>query len=103
MVDLNEYISRKLQDPEIKRVYDSLSLASVIAKEIVLLRNRRNLTQRELAELVGTQQSAISRLETGMSLPSLSFLEKVAAALGTNISIKLTPREDLHDETNYPQ
>jgi len=43
----------------------------------------KGITQTELAGIVGTQQPSIARMEKGESLPSLSFLKKVADALGT--------------------
>jgi transcriptional regulator with XRE-family HTH domain len=45
------------------------------------LRLLRGLTQRQLADLGGTKQSSIARLERGTTPPNLSFLSKVAAAL----------------------
>ena len=45
------------------------------------LRIQRGLTQAQLAELVGTRQPSIARLENGNSFPSLSFLKRIADAL----------------------
>ena len=42
----------------------------------------RALTQKELADLVGTKQPSIARLESGSDLPRLSFLRRVVEALG---------------------
>jgi DNA-binding XRE family transcriptional regulator len=44
--------------------------------------------QKELAEKVGTKQSAISRLENGSYNPSIEFLSKIAHALGKEIQVK---------------
>jgi transcriptional regulator with XRE-family HTH domain len=41
--------------------------------------------------MVGTRQPSIARLENGSSLPSISFLQKVAAALDARIEVKLIP------------
>jgi transcriptional regulator with XRE-family HTH domain len=49
----------------------------------------RGLTQTQLAELVGTRQPSIARLENGSSLPSISFLQKVAAALDARVEVRL--------------
>lgn len=46
------------------------------------------LTQKELADKVGTQQSAIARLEKGKYAPSLTLLIKVADALGKRVEIR---------------
>lgn len=65
-----------LADLEIKAAYDVLETAYEIAR----LRLDRGLTQAELAELVGTKQPSITRLEKGETLPSLAFLKRVADA-----------------------
>jgi len=41
------------------------------------------ITQEELAKRIGTKQPSIARLENGMYLPSLSFMQKIANALET--------------------
>ena len=74
-------------DIELKREYDSLEAIYDITREIIRLRTERGLTQKQLAELVGTKQSAISRLENGSYNPSLEFLSKVAHALGKEVKI----------------
>jgi len=50
----------------------------------------RGLTQAQLAEMVGTRQPFIARLENG-SAPSLSFLTRIAEASGVKIEFKLIP------------
>ncbi|MCM1567033.1 MAG: helix-turn-helix transcriptional regulator [Dehalobacter sp.] len=51
----------------------------------------RGLTQAQLADMVGARQPSIARLENGTSAPSLSFLTKIAEALGAKIEFKLIP------------
>ena len=47
------------------------------------------MSQKDLAVRVGTKQSAISRLESGNSNPSIQFLDKVAKALDGQLQIKI--------------
>ncbi|MFA7000165.1 MAG: helix-turn-helix transcriptional regulator [Candidatus Paceibacterota bacterium] len=54
-----------------------------VANLITEARYFSGLTQKQLAELVGTQQPSIARIEKGLALPSLSFLLKIAKAMGT--------------------
>jgi DNA-binding XRE family transcriptional regulator len=42
----------------------------------------KGMTQRKLAELVGTREIEISRIETGRCEPHLPMKEKIAAVLG---------------------
>jgi transcriptional regulator with XRE-family HTH domain len=64
-----------------------------LIREIIKYRRERNLTQKELAEIIGTKQSAISRLESGKLNPSIAFLQKVANALNVKIDIKFIPEK----------
>ena len=63
-----------------------------IADQVVAQRTARNLSQRELAELVGTTQSAIARLEAGGRPPRIDTLLKIADALDCDLRVDLIPR-----------
>jgi transcriptional regulator with XRE-family HTH domain len=52
-------------------------------------RRRAGLSQRELADRVGTTQSAIARWETGRSAPSLASLERLVRACGLELRLGL--------------
>ena len=56
-----------------------------IGKQIELARALKNLTQIELATKIGTRQSSISRIESGSSLPTISFLMKIAEAFNIKV------------------
>jgi len=60
-----------------------------IIEEIILARKERNLTQKDLAELVGTKQSNISRLESGNYNPTIDFLNKIASAVGKQLEVRI--------------
>ena len=77
-----------LNNPEVKKEYDSLAITYDIKREIIKLRLEQGLSQKALADRIGTKQSAISRLESGDYNPSIEFLSKVAHALGKEIHIK---------------
>lgn len=85
----HEDIKRQLlESPQVKEEYDNLKILYDIKKEIIRLRLSQGLSQKELAQKVGTRQSAISRLESGEYNPSIEFLSKVAHALGKELNIK---------------
>lgn len=48
------------------------------------IRQRRDLTQAELAEKVGVFQTAISQFEQGRAQPSIETLYRIAEALGVS-------------------
>ena len=82
-----EVKARLLADPDTKAAYDALEPAFQIAR----LRIERGLTQAQLAELVGTKQPSIARLERGDSEPSIAFLRRIAEALGARLEVNLVP------------
>ena len=61
-------------------------------RQIHDLRTSRGLTQRELAERVGTTQSVIARIEDAdYEGHSLRMLRRVAEALDAHLSVRLVP------------
>jgi predicted transcriptional regulator len=63
-----------------------------IADEVTERRRARGLSQTELAELVGTTQSAIARLESGGRPPRIDTLLRIADALDCDLAVELRPR-----------
>jgi transcriptional regulator with XRE-family HTH domain len=57
--------------------------------QLIQARIDSGMTQAQLADLVGTKQSDISRLESGTYNPSIGFLRKVAHGLGKNLDVRL--------------
>ena len=56
-------------------------------------RKARDLSQAELAELTGTTQSAIARLEAGGRPPRIDTLLRIAEALDCELVVDLQPRK----------
>ena len=63
-----------------------------IAERVAERRGAMGLSQRELAELCGTTQSAIARLERGGRPPRIDTLLRIAEALDCDLSVELVPR-----------
>jgi transcriptional regulator with XRE-family HTH domain len=78
-----------LKDPEFKVHYEEERQALQLAMRITKLREKRGLSQQQLANLMGTSQQAISRIESGEYEGfTLKTLEKIAEATGTRIKIE---------------
>jgi predicted transcriptional regulator len=86
---------RRADSAERRHSYETAVRAIRIAVEIRALREKKGLSQRQLAELVGTTQSAIARLEGGHISPSLPTLDRIATALGAEVTITITDTTDL--------
>ena len=76
-------------DAEVTKALEDNALEYQLIHEIIEARIERNLTQRQLADLVGTRQSNISRFESGNYNPSVTFITKLAKALDKKIEIHL--------------
>ncbi len=63
-----------------------------IAERVAGQRKARGLSQTELAELTGTTQSAIARLESGGRPPRIDTLLRIAEALDCELVVELRPR-----------
>ena len=70
-------------------LYYGMNVSSVIQKT----RQRAGLTQADLAQRVGTTQSAISRLENGRVRPSIETIERLAKACGATLELRLRTPE----------
>ena len=68
-------------------------LFAQIAGQVADRRKERGLSQADLAELVGTTQSAIARLEIGGRPPRIDTLLRIANALDADLHVELLDRE----------
>lgn len=78
-----------LSDPATKREFDKLAPRYAVISQVIAARNKKGLTQAQLAKKMGTKQSAIARLEAGNVNPTIGFLNKIATVLGTKLTIQL--------------
>jgi HTH-type transcriptional regulator / antitoxin HipB len=90
MSDLDRYIKkRKKTDPEFAKGFDEGYRDFRIGVVLRQAREEAGLTQEELADRVGTQKTAISRIENHAEDIKLSTIQKVAKALGKSLEISL--------------
>lgn len=78
-----------LKNKEVAKEYESLKPRYQLISQLIESRRRKGLTQEQLAKKIGTKQSAIARLESGSSNPSMAFLEKIAKAFGSRLVIQV--------------
>ena len=83
---------RYVRTPAQKRALDEAVLNAEIAQEIYALRVKAGHTQKQLAKLIGTTGSVISRLEDAdYEGHSLKMLQRIATALNLRLEIHFTP------------
>ena len=89
-MDFKEYKAKVFAErPEVKEKYDALAPQYEIIRAEIESRRAIGMTQKELAERMGTAQANISRFESGSYNPSLAFLQKMADSLGKTLKISL--------------
>jgi len=90
-----------------RKMKNSASFKSQIASGLAELRKSRRVTQEELAKILNTKQSVISRIENGAAIPSWEFISRIVKALNAeaDISFKLLDNSEIstishpsHDE-----
>ena len=91
--DFRKYLKKAhKRDPDLKARLEKADRAWDIAFQIINLRKKAGLTQKDLADLIGTKQSNIARLEsadyTGYTWKTL---EKVTKALNARLEVKIVP------------
>lgn len=87
-LDFQIWEKKSLKNPRIRAEYDKLQPEFTVIQAMIDARRREGLTQKVLAERVGTKQSVISRLESGRANPTVGFLKKLAQALDARLEIR---------------
>lgn len=84
--DFKVFALDQLQIPEVKEEYDRLAPKYDLISKLIERRLELKLSQSDVAEIVGTRQPAISRLESGDNVKLETFI-KVARALNMTIGL----------------
>jgi transcriptional regulator with XRE-family HTH domain len=80
-----------LKVPGYQEAYAQSQAEFELARQLIEARTQSGLSQEEIASRMGTSQSAIARLESGNSHPSMRTLSRYAKATNCEISIRLQP------------
>ena len=90
--NFRETLNEQLKDPVFQAEWEALEPERQIIRAIIEGRERRDLTQQQLAEITGLQQADISRLENGTGNPSLRTLKRLAAGMGMQLKLEFVPK-----------
>lgn len=86
------YMEKQLKNPEVAKAFHEGLEELRLAVKIAQLRQKRGLSQTELAARMHTSTPAISRLENGAKC-TVQTLKKVADALDAELQIELIPKK----------
>ena len=89
----DDFLQEQLQDPEIRKEYESLQPEHTVIQAMIDARKKSGMTQKELAEITGIAQGDISKLERGSANPSIRTLQRLAKGMGMILKIEFTPEQ----------
>jgi ribosome-binding protein aMBF1 (putative translation factor) len=91
--DATEILDRLTgDDPELREMIAEEAVHAQVARMIYEARTAAGLTQKQLANLLGTQQSVIARLEDAdYQGHSLGMLRRIAEALHQTLEVRFVP------------
>jgi transcriptional regulator with XRE-family HTH domain len=102
MSDISEALRSELRDPEYSEGYAESFLNSYIATQIKVLREQRKMKQADLAQEIGTTQTAISRIEDiNYSSWNIKTLKRLARAFRVRLSVSFEPYGTLPGEVEH--
>ena len=76
---------------QVRRLWSDRTLR-ILTRELIWARIDAGLTRAQVARALGTQKSAISRLENGHTRPTLATIENRAQVVGCAVEVRLRSR-----------
>lgn len=83
---------RRMSEPDAAEAYHASRLAYELGRTVRALREHHGWSQAQLAAAAGMTQSAVARFEAAGTIPSLRVLDRLAQALGAELTVQVTPR-----------
>jgi len=88
--------TKALERPGVSAEFDRLADEYVLLDEFLKARSEQGLTQAQVAEKIGTTQSAVARMESGSGKhsPTFATLARYAEALGCKLEVRLVRKSN---------
>lgn len=83
-----DHLKELLKDPKFKKAWDESEVEYELARQMIMKRLEKKMSQRFLAKKLKTTQAVISRIETMEANPSLSLLKRIATSLDTKLVLR---------------
>lgn len=93
MSDFRTYLNKQLENTQFKKEWDDLEPEFNTIQAIIDARKNSHMTQKELAERTGIDQSDISKIETGNANPALSTLKRLAEGMDMVLKLEFVPKQ----------
>ena len=87
----NEVKKTLMKNKKYREVYEKMKPQYELANSLIRIRLDKKLSQKKLAEKIGTKQPVISRLENMTSKPTITLLTKISQALNVKLRVYFQP------------
>ena len=87
-IDVKHIVEEERKNKEFDLEYKKIKNEYNLIEKFVETRKRKNITQKELAELTGVSQQAISRLELEKHMPKIDTFIKILDGLDLELTIR---------------
>lgn len=87
-MDWDDFKKELEKRPGFKEAQEETRLEYEIARALIKARIEKGLTQADIAKRMNTKQSVISRVENAKTVPSLSFLKRLAQVLDASLQVQ---------------
>jgi ribosome-binding protein aMBF1 (putative translation factor) len=88
MKTLEDALNKKMKEPRFCAEYEALEPEFAIIQAMIDARKNSGLTQQQLSEKTGIDQSDISRIENGEANPSLRILKRLASGMDMRLKLE---------------
>ena len=85
-MSFRKHLVEEMKNPEFKKAFEEEKRLLELSYAIVEAREKKGLTQRELAQKSHVTQQQLSKIENGVNCNMLTFI-KVSSALGLGITV----------------
>lgn len=89
LIDAEEDLQERLNDPEFREIWEEESLKVRIATTVHVQRKAKGLSQTKLAKKARTSQKVISRIEHAEVSVGVDLLQRIANALGMKVNLTI--------------
>jgi ribosome-binding protein aMBF1 (putative translation factor) len=93
--------ARRARNPQYRAEQARVAAFEQLARVVIKWRSARNLSQEALAKLVGTSNTAISRIESGQHQPNVETLRRIARAMDLELVIEFAPKAGAVSQKEY--
>ena len=88
--DVATHLRERLRSPRFRRAWAQTEADMALAKQLIRLRSEQGLTQEQVAEMVNTSQSALSRLERHPPRKETPLLKRLAKLYDHELRVRVS-------------